>query len=81
MLVLRLMRLLLREWVLRPPVARIRLVASGSADREMLSDANGSFAFLGVPPGTYELRERVVGVYLPSYATVSFTYHFRPRVP
>lgn len=25
--------------------------------------------------------ERVVGVYLPSYVSLSFTYHFRPRVP
>lgn len=29
--------------------------------------------------GEAEPFERVVGVYLPSYATVSFTYHFRPR--
>lgn len=25
--------------------------------------------------------ERIVGVYLPSYATLTFTYRFRPRTP
>ena len=32
-------------------------------------------------PGEGAPFERVVGVYLPSYATVSFAYHFRPRTP
>jgi hypothetical protein len=30
-------------------------------------------------PGEGGPSERVAGVYLPSYATMSFTYHFRPR--
>ncbi len=30
-------------------------------------------------PAEAEPLERVVGVYIPSYATVSFSYHFRPR--
>ena len=29
-------------------------------------------------PGEGEPFERVAGVYLPSYATVSVSYHFRP---
>ena len=47
------------------PVPRARVTVSGPAQRTAMTDANGRYAFSGLPPGAYTLTADVSGTALP----------------
>lgn len=61
--------------------ANLKLSGSNKPTRTITTQADGSFAFRGIPPGSYTLRpSHAKFTFSPSFHTVAITNHDVPNV-